>query len=120
MSLRVRISFRVEAELHARFMEVAAMQQRPAAQILREFMRAYVNEAHECRSALPCDAVSDVERRRREKAVNFARVSVGLEGFKPSKEVEAQTRRFISRDLSLAEFVHGVVVTEIEESDDGV
>lgn len=42
MALHARISFRVEAELHAKFMEIAAMQRCPAAQILRQLMRAFV------------------------------------------------------------------------------
>ena len=117
MSLLARISFRVEAELHARFMEIAAMQQRPAAQILREFMVAYVNEARERQNATANNAISVAERRRREDAVSFARASVGLEGLKPSDEAEAQTHRFINGEIPLAEFVsRGTVMTEIEET----
>lgn len=113
MSLHARISFRVEAELHAQFMEIAALQQRPAAQILRELLLAYVNEARERQNAPDNDTISADERRRRENAVNFARASVGLEGFKLSEEEEAHARRFVSGEIQLAELVRGAVMTEI-------
>jgi hypothetical protein len=45
------------------------------------------------------------EHRRREDAVNFARASVGLEGFMPSKEAEVHARRFINGEIRLDEFV---------------
>lgn len=48
---------------------------------------------------------SSSERRRREEAVNFARASIGLEGFKPSLEDEALAQRFIDGEIDLAEFV---------------
>jgi hypothetical protein len=45
------------------------------------------------------------ERQRRQKAVNFARASMGLEGFTLSDEDEARTRRFINGEIDLDEFV---------------
>ena len=45
------------------------------------------------------------ESRRREAAVNFARSSVGLEGFMPSKAAETGARQFIKGDIQLADFV---------------
>lgn len=35
---------RVEKELHEKFLEICRAQDRPAAQVMREFMRAYVTE----------------------------------------------------------------------------
>lgn len=35
---------RVETELHQKFVEICRAQDRPAAQVIREFMRAYVAE----------------------------------------------------------------------------
>ncbi|PRE43865.1 antitoxin VbhA family protein [Burkholderia multivorans] len=52
-------------------------------------------------------AISDTERRRREEAVNYARSSVGLEGFKISEAEEQHARRFINGEIELAEFVKG-------------
>ncbi len=108
MTKEVQMTFRIEPELRAEFTEAALQEHRPAAQVLREFMRAYVNEMLE-RQTVPVkpanDAISAAERRRRENAVNFARASVGLEGFKPSKKEEAHARRFINGEIELAEFV---------------
>ncbi len=120
MSLNARISFRVEAELHAQFMEIAAMQRRPAAQILRALMLAYVNEVRERQNAPANDEISADERRRRENAVNFARASIGLEGFRPSKAEEDRVSRFISGEMDLAELVQGGKMAEIEETNGSV
>lgn len=37
--------------------------------------------------------------------MNFARASVGLEGFKPSPECEAQAVRFINGEIEIAEVI---------------
>ena len=50
-------------------------------------------------------SITDAERRKRQEAVNFARANVGLEGFKPSEEAEAQMRRHIAGEIDLTEFV---------------
>jgi hypothetical protein len=105
MSKEVQMTFRIEPELRAEFTDAALQEHRPAAQVLREFMRAYVVQSRE-RSPSPAnDAISPAESRRREQAVSFARASVGLEGFKPSKAEEAHARRFIKGEIQLAEFV---------------
>jgi hypothetical protein len=49
--------------------------------------------------------ITDVERRKRQEAADFARASVGLEGFKPSEDAEAQIRRHINGEIELAETV---------------
>jgi hypothetical protein len=40
--------------------------------------------------------ISDAERKRREEASNYARASVGLEGFKLSAADEEHAQRFIN------------------------
>jgi uncharacterized protein (UPF0212 family) len=50
-------------------------------------------------------AISEAERRKRQEAVNYARASVGLEGFKPSQADEEHAARFIAGEIDLAEFV---------------
>lgn len=50
-------------------------------------------------------SLSVAERRKRQEAVNFARASVGLEGFKPSPECEAQAVRFINGEIEIAEVI---------------
>ena len=51
------------------------------------------------------EPLTDAERRKRQEAVNFARASVGLEGFKPSPECEAQAVRFINGEIEIAEVI---------------
>ena len=100
------MTFRVEQELRASFTEAAEIDHRPAAQVLRELMRLYVRQVRERVAVTPVDnIVSVAERRRRENAVNFARASVGLEGFKPSEEDEAHARRFSNGEIELEEFI---------------
>ena len=41
----VQMTFRVESELRTRFTAAAELDHRPAAQVLRELMRAYVGQA---------------------------------------------------------------------------
>lgn len=50
-------------------------------------------------------ALNEVERMRRERAVNFALGSVGLEGFTPSEEAQDQAQRFINGEITLQEFL---------------
>lgn len=118
MTKEVQMTFRVEPELRADFTDAAELDHRPASQVLREFMRAYVHQMRERARTSANDSVSVsvsvAERRRRERAVDFARASVGLEGFKPSKEEEAHARRFINGEIELAEFVQ-VKATAIVE-----
>ena len=49
--------------------------------------------------------ITDDERRKRQEAVNFARASVGLEGFKPSEADEQRAARFVAGEIDLADFV---------------
>ncbi|WP_062385244.1 antitoxin VbhA family protein [Pseudomonas abietaniphila] len=49
--------------------------------------------------------ISDAERRRREEAVDYARSSVGLEGFQLSEADEKRARRFVNGEIDLTEFV---------------
>lgn len=52
-------------------------------------------------------AISPAERKRREEAVNYARASVGLEGFKIGKAEEQHARRFINGEIDMPEFLKG-------------
>lgn len=46
------------------------------------------------------------EHQARQDAVNYARASVELEGFKISAGCEARVQRYINNEISLAEFVN--------------
>ena len=105
MSKEVQMTFRVESDLRSDFARAAMAEDRPAAQLLREFMRAYVNHSRERLPTSASDDISPAEKRRREQAVSFARASVGLEGFKPSQAAEADAREFINGRVNIAEFV---------------
>lgn len=49
--------------------------------------------------------VTNAERERRRKAVEYACVSIGLEGFVLSAEEKRRAQAFVDGELSLAEFV---------------
>jgi len=105
MAKEAQMTLRIEPELRAAFSDAAALEDRPAAQVLRELMRAYIAQVSERDHRTASDVISAAEHRRRENAVNFARSSVGLEGFKPSEAAESDARLFINGDISLADFV---------------
>jgi hypothetical protein len=50
-------------------------------------------------------AISEAEREGRKKAVDFARASLGLEGFTISEETEAQARQFVNGEIDLGELI---------------
>lgn len=51
------------------------------------------------------DTITEAGCRKRQEAVNFARASVGLEGFEPSKVAEEYAARLIAGKIDLADFV---------------
>jgi len=53
----------------------------------------------------PHKTISNTERSRGQSAVNYARASVGLEGFSLNEADEAHAQRFIEGQISLLEFV---------------
>lgn len=53
------------------------------------------------------DHIAEDEKARRREAVDFARASVGLEGFKISELHEARAKHYIAGELDLNEFIAG-------------
>ena len=102
MNKQATMTFRVEHDLRDSFNEATARNHIPAAQVLRAFMRDYVRQA---RNLAP--VISPAERKRREEAVNYARASVSLEGFKIGKAEEEHARRFINGEIDMPEFLKG-------------
>lgn len=96
----VQMTFRVDSQLRDQFMKAAEQNHLPAAQLLRDFMRKYVN-------FVQSPAVDDAQVRRRREAAKFARANVGLEGFRISAEEEQWTERFIRGDITMDEFIKG-------------
>lgn len=113
MSKEVQMTFRVEPQLRADFSYAALLEDRPAAQVLRELMRAYVSRSREqgnSPASNPANSevqnlASEADTHRREQAVNFARASVGLEGFYVTEAEEAHARRLVAGDITLAEYL---------------
>jgi hypothetical protein len=99
------MTFRVETGLREQFSAAAEREHRPAAQVLRDFMRAYVKSAQEKAEARP--RIDAAERERRQAALDYARASVELEGFKVCPEAEEHGRRFVDGEIDLQEFVKG-------------
>lgn len=102
MNKKATMTFRVEHDLRDSFNEATERNHIPAAQVLRAFMRDYVRQA---RNLTP--VINSAERKRREEAVNYARASVGLEGFKIGKAEEQHARRFINGEIDMPEFLKG-------------
>jgi hypothetical protein len=100
----VQMTFRVETDLRAQFTQATEADHRPAAQVLREFMRYYVQQ-HQERTATPqvTQVISAAERQRREAAAHFARASVGLEGLNITEAYTAEVQCFINGEIEFAE-----------------
>lgn len=49
--------------------------------------------------------ISECERLERQQAVDFARASLALEGFKLSEIAEKESARFVAGEVNLAEFL---------------
>lgn len=98
MTKEVTMTIRLEPDLRTNFSEAAEMEHRPAAQVLRDFMRDYIEKVRARRtSANP--PISAVERLRREEAMNYARASVALEGFGVPDEYEAEAQKFVRGEI---------------------
>jgi len=108
MTKEVQMTFRVEPQLRAAFTEAALRQDRPAAQVLRELMRTYINQAREHGTHPANDAVSLTESRQRVQALDFARTSVGLEGFKPHKADAELSRQYLAGEITISDAIRAV------------
>ncbi|MDO4682468.1 MAG: antitoxin VbhA family protein [Lautropia sp.] len=108
MNKAVTMTFRVEADLRAQFAEAAELEHRPAAQVLRDFMREYVQRSAARKTPQTISVpIGHHNRREREEAINYARASVALEGFQLSPTDEEHAQRFIRGEIDLAQFVKG-------------
>jgi len=102
----VTMTIRLEPELHSQFMQAAEHEHRPAAQLLRDLMRGYVEQF---RARKP--RISAAERKRREEALHYARASVGLEEFDVPDAYRTEAERFIRGEMdfsSLTDKVHEI------------
>ena len=96
MSKEVTMTIRLEPDLRSSFAEAADLEHRPAAQVLRDLMRDYVEQSRSYTSR-----ISAAERKRREDALNYARSSVALEGFNVPDAYSKEAERFIRGEIDL-------------------
>ena len=61
------------------------------------------------------NAISDEERKRRQKAVDYARASIELSGFSLGTEDEARAQAFVDGDLDLSDFVRSTAPSQLED-----
>lgn len=99
MSKEVFMQMRVEPELRASFYEAVAKEHRPAAQVLRELMREYID------SRQKTEKTDTGEILKRFESVKFAAASVSLEGLSVSPEAMAKARSFVEGKIELDELV---------------
>ncbi|MEN9868757.1 MAG: hypothetical protein RL748_4347 [Pseudomonadota bacterium] len=66
-------------------------------------MQTYIISAKE--KALTKSNIPPDEQRKRQAAVNFARASVGLEGFQLAPDTESIAQRFINGEIDFNEFM---------------
>ncbi len=103
------ITIRVEQELRESFNRAAEAINRPAAQVLRDFMRDFVEN-----TKTPAH-ISETEKLERREVVGFAKANVELEGFyfdKNDKYLEELFNQFIHGDVDIDTFVK----TALEET----
>ncbi|MEJ7137846.1 antitoxin VbhA family protein [Amphibiibacter pelophylacis] len=108
MTKEVQVTVRVESALRTEFSQAALLQDRSAAQVLRELMRDYVQQSRSRGQRPASKSLAATESHRREQALNFARASVGLEGFKPLPEDEALSRLYVAGDITIADAIRAV------------
>lgn len=99
-----RMSFVVDLELGESISEAAQAEHRPVEQVLQELMQEYLMRRAKAVVG-PAGAITAAERLARQEAVDSARASLSLEGFRPSKIDEAHERRYIAGEIDLATFV---------------
>ena len=94
MNKKATMTFRVEHDLRDSFNEATERNHIPAAQVLRAFMRDYVQQA---RNMTP--VINSAERKRREEAINYAKASVKLEGLSVPDAYSKEAERFIRGEI---------------------
>lgn len=102
MTKEVTMTIRLESDLRDGFAEAAEFDHRPAAQVLRDFMRDYIEKV-QVRKLAAIASISSAERKRREWAVNYALGTVAMEGFEVPKEYEIASQKFVRGEISFEE-----------------
>ena len=61
------------------------------------------------------NAITDVERKRRQEAVDYARASIELSGYRLGTEDESRAQAFVNGDLDLSDFVNSTARSQLED-----
>jgi len=94
------LTLQLDRNLRTRFNAAAEREHRLPEQVLLDFVRDYVERADE-----RTRRISPEERQSRQDAVNYARASVELEGFKVSQAEEDHAERYINGEIDIKEFI---------------
>ncbi|WP_424196647.1 antitoxin VbhA family protein (plasmid) [Ampullimonas aquatilis] len=106
-----QLTIRIEPELRSNFSEAVEKNRRSVAQVLREFMEIYVQEAQGQSHALPersKTVISAFERLRRARAIGNARASVELEGFKSDAQDNELERRYVAGEIEISDAINAI------------
>jgi predicted DNA-binding protein len=101
----VSLNIRMDRELHDDFIKAATEVHRPAAQIVRDFIRQFVQQEQGAAKSAVSVRVSEEEQQRRNAAINQANAIVSLEGFPESPEFNALSTRYARGEITLDEFL---------------
>jgi predicted DNA-binding protein len=97
------MSIRVEESLRDQFNEAAVRVDRPAAQIMRELMRGFVEK-----NLPPKQPLMTMEEYERRKAVDFVLANSELEGYKTSDEQKAVFERYAKGEITTDD-IHRII-----------
>lgn len=105
MTHQAEMTFRVESDLSVAFTEQVESEHRELDEVMQEMMQAYLARA---RNASPehTDEQRQTQQSLRQQAVDFARASVGLEGFTPSESAEMFAAQYVNGEIDIVDFVH--------------
>lgn len=107
MSKEASMTFRVESQLRKQFNAAAEAEHRPAAQILRDFMRSYVEHVHG--KAVSAHRIDPIESERRRADFDAAVGSVGLEGFSVPASYKTEAERFMRGEIEFSELTESML-----------
>ncbi|SNR84348.1 hypothetical protein SAMN05192560_1359 [Methylobacillus rhizosphaerae] len=104
MSKEATMTIRVDTDLRSSFVAATKRNDRPASQVLRDFMRSYVELTTATASSQQAQAAPQVISQRRQ-ASEAAIASVQLEGFDVPADTLAESERFIKGDIEFSELI---------------
>lgn len=96
-----RMNHRVEPQLKEDFIQAAELDGKDASELVRSFMREYVEKTRLRLVSTSTPSISLKEQRKRREALDFAIASVGLEGFPVSSDFQAEGARFVRGEIEL-------------------